>query len=317
MKKYIILIFCLLLCLFVLAGCICKHTWIDADCIHARICVSCGKTEGEPMGHTWIDARCTAAKTCSVCGATEGEPLPHTWIEANCTAAKTCSVCEATEGKPLGHTIVQRLENPDVIAATVHQEEYCSACNEQISSGTVPLSTMVLDGKFLFTPNEFMERLAIFTDKYVHDISCDFVLSDTGLAAFVVDDEAHQIVMQFFGQDATPLTVAELDSAEVWCVSLTETGIKNTKLWQSFFMACDPALDTTTAYRINVGVSAAFQNSAFTGEVFGYVQYNDLLYETAYVAADIYGEYFMMDMINIYASDFRVTEEETIVVLRG
>ena len=316
MKRFFAIVLCLSLCISLLAGCICKHAWTDADCINARICISCGKTEGEPLGHTWADASCTAAKTCSVCGATEGEPLPHTWIEANCTAAKTCSVCETAEGKPLGHTIVRQLRNPDVIAATVHQEEYCSVCNEQISSGTVPLETMIVDDMFLFTPNEFMERLAIFTDKYVHTFSCEFVLSDLGLAAFVEADH-QEIIVQFIGANEETLTVDDLDSPKVWCVSLTQVGEMDEKFRQSFLMACDPALTKDTAYRVNVGLTSALLQSAYTGEPFAYTKYNELLYETTRVYVAMPESDFAMEMLNVYASDFRYTEPEVVIPNEG
>lgn len=288
MKRCAILVLCLLICLSLLAGCACEHTWVEADCVNARTCSACGETEGEPLGHTWVDADCVTAKTCSSCGTTEGEPL--------------------------GHTIAQRQENPDVIAATVTQVEYCTVCNEQIASETVPLTTMIQDGMFLFTPNEFMERLAAFTDKYAHRFTYEFVLTESGLASFVyVDDK--QVMLQFFGRDAVPLTVYELDTPNVWCVSLSEVGEEDAALRQCFLMACDPALDKNTAYRVDVGLTAAFQSAAYAGEPFAYLKYNELLYETTQVFGDVFGEEFFMEMTNVYASDFRRTEEEKLVEL--
>ena len=316
MKRNTILICCVLLCLILLGGCACEHTWLDADCITAKTCASCGETEGEPLGHTWVDADCDNAKTCSTCGATEGEPLGHTWLDADCITAKTCSVCGGTEGEPLGHTIIQRRENPDVIAGTATRIEYCTVCNERISSETVPLSPMTLDDAFLFTPNEFMERFAVFTDKYVHSFQCEFVLTDVGLAAFVHTEEK-QVILQFFKRDGVPMTAAELDSAEVWCVSLAEMGEKDPKLRQCFLMACDPALDKDTAYRVNVGLTASFQSAAYAGELFGYLKYNDLLYETTCIYGDLYDEEFSMEMVNVYASDFREKKEEGTIVHLG
>ena len=290
MKKYIILIFCLLLCLFLLAGCACEHTWIDADC--------------------------TTAKTCASCGVTEGEPLGHTWVEANCTTAQTCSICGTTEGEPLGHTIAKRQENPDAITAIVTEIQYCSVCNEQIASQTVPLETMLNDGMFLFTPNEFVKRLAVFTDKYVHTFSCEFELNDLGLAAFVIADE-REIVLQFFGRDCMPLTAYDLDSPEVWCVSLIQVGEKDEKLRQSFLMACDPALDKDTVYRVNVGLTAASMHAIYAGELFAYTQYNGLLYEVSGISDELLGETFAMDILNVYASDFRNTEPEVVTPSEG
>ena len=283
MKRCAMLVLCLFICLSLLAGCACEHTWVEADCVNARTCSACGETEGEPLGHTWIDADCVTAKTCSSCGATEGEPL--------------------------GHTVAQRQENPDAIAATITQVEYCTVCNEQLASETVPLTTMIQDGMFLFTPNEFMERLTAFTDKYAHRFTYEFVLSDMGLAAFVyVGDK--EVILQFFGRDSVPLTVYDLDSPSVWCVSLLEVGEEDAALRQCFLMACDPALDKNTAYRVDTALSAAFLKALYDGEMFAYTRYNELLYETTRIADEMLGEEFSMKFINIYASDFRETEEE-------
>ena len=321
MKRNIILICCLLLCLILLGGCACEHTWVDANCIAPKTCSSCGEIEGEPLGHAWVDANCIAAKTCSSCGETEGEPLGHTWTPADCITSKTCSVCNTVEGEPLGHTIAQQQEKLDVIAATVNQLEYCTVCNEQLSCGTVPLETMIKDGMFLFTPNEFMERFAVFTDKYVHTFSCEFTILDVGLAAFVSADDQN-IIVQFFGSDTAPLTVNDLDSRAVWCVSLSQFGEQDEKLQQSFLMACDPALTKDTAYRVNVGIAAATQSAAYAGEPFAYTLYNGLLYEASYAywampdADEMTLE--MLEMLNVYASDFREDEkQETIIELKG
>ncbi len=283
MKKYAILVLCLLICLSLLAGCACEHTWMEADCV--------------------------TSKTCSACGETEGEPLGHTWVEADCLTAKTCSTCGAVEGEPLGHTAGEWEEDPNAIDGTVYRERHCTVCKRQLTAETVPLDTMVRDGMFLFTPNEFMARLSTLTRKYAHQFTYEFVLADTGLAAFVFIDE-NQVVLQFFGPDAVPLTVYDLNTPSVWCVSLSEAGEEDKALWQCFLMACDPALDKNTAYRVDVALSAAFQYAAYNGEVFGYTRYNGLLYETVDLSFESPEEDFAMKMVNIYASDFEGSYEE-------
>ena len=56
----------------------CSHKlWANATCTSPRVCKSCGKTEGEPLGHEWEEATCTTPKTCQRCGETKGEPLGH------------------------------------------------------------------------------------------------------------------------------------------------------------------------------------------------------------------------------------------------
>lgn len=102
MKRYylpMILILCVLL-----TACGHEHQWQAATCSTAKICSTCGQTEGEALGHIWVDATCTEGKYCSVCLQVIGEPLGHNWLDATCTQAQTCSTCKAANGSPLGHT---------------------------------------------------------------------------------------------------------------------------------------------------------------------------------------------------------------------
>lgn len=99
MKKTFHIVILGLAMMICLAGCQCKHEWVEANCVTPKTCSACGETEGEALPHTWVDADCAAPKTCSVCGETEGEALPHTWIDANFQSPKTCSVCGTVEGE--------------------------------------------------------------------------------------------------------------------------------------------------------------------------------------------------------------------------
>lgn len=118
MKKARMLIL-VLACLFLFAGCSCKHEWTQADCINPETCTKCGETAGEPLGHDWVTATCTTARTCSRCGSTEGDPLGHAWVEATCTEPKTCANCGETIGEALGHTWTE---------ATVEAPKTCTVC---------------------------------------------------------------------------------------------------------------------------------------------------------------------------------------------
>ena len=228
----------------------------------------------------------------------------HIWIEADCANAKTCIECHITEGKPLGHTPGEWCEIADVGTATVSRVQYCTVCNEPTASETAPLSTMIQDGLFLFTPNGFMERLAAIADKHIDGFTYEFVPSNTGLQAFVFCNEKQSIV-QFFRSDATILATDDIDVAEIWCVSLISIGESDANLRLSFFMACDPTLDKDSAFDVDLASSTAFLNSATRGESFGYYQHNKLLYETSYISEGDLGQAYSMNLVNIYASDFR------------
>lgn len=119
--KKIAIVLLALFCLLALAGCCFEHEWEAANCTSPMTCVSCGKTEGAPLGHTWDAATCVAAKTCQICGSTEGEPLGHTWQDATCIVPKKCAICHMTEGEPLSHTWED---------ATTEAPKTCTGCGQ-------------------------------------------------------------------------------------------------------------------------------------------------------------------------------------------
>jgi len=102
-KKRRICLILLIVCICIFSGCCLKHQWKEADCIHPKTCLTCGKTDGEALGHDWLAATCEVPKICSVCGQSEGEKLPHTWLDANCLAPQTCSGCGITFGSTGDH----------------------------------------------------------------------------------------------------------------------------------------------------------------------------------------------------------------------
>lgn len=78
MRK-IVLVFTIVIMTVTMSGCCFHHEWSEATCTSARVCLKCGKIEGDPLGHTWISATCTEPMICSVCGETQGNPLGHTY----------------------------------------------------------------------------------------------------------------------------------------------------------------------------------------------------------------------------------------------
>ena len=97
------------------------HTFAPATCTEPMICLSCGETQGEPLGHDFLPATCTEPETCRLCGKTRGEPLGHDFLPATCTEPETCRVCGATRGEPLGH---------DFLPATCTEPETCRVCGK-------------------------------------------------------------------------------------------------------------------------------------------------------------------------------------------
>lgn len=228
----------------------------------------------------------------------------HKWIDADCQNPKTCSKCHLTEGEPLDHAPGEWQEIPDVISATVLREQSCTMCHKQLSSETVNLETMIQDDLFLFTPNEFMERLSLISEKYINDFTYEFISTDLGLMAYAYCGEQQNLI-QFFRRNTTTLKENDIDSAVVWCVSLSSFGEVNADFRYSFFMACDPTLDMDTAFDMDLTLFTTLLNSSLAGEGFGYHQYNNLLYEVSYYDEGYTAQNLSMTMVNIYASDFR------------
>lgn len=104
MKKKLLILSLLILCLCVLAGCECKHEWVEADCLTAKTCTKCEAVEGDPLGHDFAPATCQAPETCTRCGLTQGESLGHEFAPATCQAPETCSRCGEVRGETLPHT---------------------------------------------------------------------------------------------------------------------------------------------------------------------------------------------------------------------
>ena len=118
MKKVGILLLALA-CVLGLAGCICSHSWVEADCFTPKTCPLCGRTEGQAIGHIWEEATCMAPRTCKLCGESQGGTVDHGWEEATCDAPRTCRWCALTEGDALGHVWEK---------ATTEAPRTCSRC---------------------------------------------------------------------------------------------------------------------------------------------------------------------------------------------
>lgn len=228
----------------------------------------------------------------------------HVWTGPDCVTAKTCAECQATEGEPLGHTPGAWNESINLVTCSVFKEQFCTICNAPIASETVPLSTLIQDDLFIFTPNAFMERLTLIAEQHSDSFSFEFIPNGVGLQV-TVDSHGKQSLIQFFHRDTTALDAGETNSTEVWCVSLIAIGESDADFRHYFIMACDPTLDKESALASDMILATAFLNAVASGDSFGYHQQNGLLYEHSYIAESALGQDYSMDMVNIYASDYR------------
>ncbi len=108
----------------------------------------------------WANATCTRPRVCKSCGKTEGEPLGHKWEEATCTTSKTCQRCGETKGKPLGHQPGSWTKEVDYVDATSKEIQECDRCGEIVDTRNEKEITSFLgDGMFSISPKGFIERL--------------------------------------------------------------------------------------------------------------------------------------------------------------
>lgn len=127
MKRSLFILALILLLIPILAGCQCRHEWVDATCTEAKSCRLCGQRQGSAPGHSWTDATCDAPKTCSVCGKTEGKALGHNWIDATCGVPATCTLCGLTKDVALEHIWTD---------ATCDTPKTCTLCG--VTEGEAP-----------------------------------------------------------------------------------------------------------------------------------------------------------------------------------
>ena len=108
----------------------------------------------------WANATCTRPRVCKSCGKTEGEPLGHEWEQATCTTPKTCQRCGKTKGKPLGHQPGSWTKEVDYVDATSKEIQECDRCGEVVDTRNEKEITSFLgDGMFSISPKGFIERL--------------------------------------------------------------------------------------------------------------------------------------------------------------
>lgn len=213
MKKKIVLVFSLLMCML-LSGCCLSHEWQTASCTAPKTCVKCQKTEGEPLGHTWIEATCETAKTCQICGVTEGEPLGHTPGE--------------WEQVSLDPITLERV-----------QVKHCAVCEETVEEEAEILTTLYEDGKFLLTCQQLFDRISRVRYRMKSDCPVSFEIANyegsLGIVAinheYSTGEDLHTDVMITFedeegtipsdGTNAYPVLINANyvipDSVGYWC----------------------------------------------------------------------------------------------------
>lgn len=97
----------------------------------------------------------------SYCGVIKmpGFLCQHEWQPATCTTPKTCRACGKTEGAPLDHTLGEWTDTIDILHAKQYRERSCTVCGAVVEKDEENLTSFLKDGEFLFTSEQFQERM--------------------------------------------------------------------------------------------------------------------------------------------------------------
>ena len=139
-----------------------EHAWKDADCVTAKTCAVCNKTEGDPLGHDTNGApTCEDDEYCSRCDTVINASIGHS-VKILDAVEPTCDTVGYTQGSccaNCGEVYVAQIEIPalghtpgePVIAdyqggvryptctldATNDYVTYCTVCEEQLSVDSI------------------------------------------------------------------------------------------------------------------------------------------------------------------------------------
>lgn len=297
MKKFFIWILCVLF-LLALSGCECRHAWTDATCTAPKTCSKCGVTEGETLWHNWKEATCNDPRTCANCGITEGSKLGHDWELATCEKASTCKVCGTVEGLPLGHFPGnwERTSLDTERLLTVYKQR-CTKCNAVTDTRSEALTSFTEKNLFLLTPNQLTQRFAAICKTNGLELNYSFTNSGVGAAAVTEWGES-AIVVQFLKDDASAVSMSELESAVAWAASFVSMGQVDANAPLYFMMTCDPSLDMDGAAALYQQIQDLYDASEF---MLQHV-HNNMLYQYMILPISDLGVSGEMVMLNIYAS---------------
>lgn len=212
---------------------ICFHeNWASATCTEPKHCIDCGKTEGDALGHDWIDATCTEPKTCMRCGATEGEPNGHKTKE---WSAPSIDIASAQEESTLK----------------------CEVCGEIVDEKTTSLTSFIREGRFIFSPSSFCERLRAKLDMEAIDGS------DAEIISYALTESVQypeMVAMLSFSTMDGQANLGESYKYDSSCnpspVLMVDTEKTNSAdMMVGFVQACDPSLTRSDAAEVAVALA--------------------------------------------------------------
>lgn len=208
----------------------------------------------------WANATCTSPRVCKSCGKTEGEPLGHEWEEATCTTPKTCQRCGETKGEPLGHQPGSWTKEVDYVDATSKEIRECERCGEVVDTRNEKEITSFLgDGKFSISPEGFIDRL---NEEFSNIPNCSsmkasYELDDsgTGLELQIKNGSTLAGIGGFFSDSSSQLLFSYLGSEN--CFKNIVMYFENSDYAAATALATIQAIDPTLSFSDAKEVGAA------------------------------------------------------------
>lgn len=242
----------------------------------------------------------------------------HEWEDANCTEAKNCLKCEETEGIALGHTPGKTETTYDIVDCEAVRKTLCDRCKQCIYSESSPLETFSVNKLFVFSPEEFMNRMTSIV-KHTYPKFC-YEIDNTQEFLYVHlyfdDSDTSEYLLEFFDAESQPFNNEEFQKAGIWCVCLqrlspiekdTEYKPIDPAVLEVFSQSCDPIMTEEDLYTLQLMQMTTFANWLDFEEQSGTYEKNELFYEFSYRILDLLeekGYYLDASSIMIYADNW-------------
>ena len=270
--------------------------------------------------HEWQDATCTFSETCRLCGKSRGEPLDHDWQPATCTTMQSCRVCSATKGTPKGHTLGDWRESNDILHAKLHREQSCTVCGSVINEYDEALTSFTNDNVFIFSPQEFIDRMERYAKESYPDFRYTIDSINTGSAGNalfirVYPNESSTVVygLSFRGANGAYFLKTDLNTSQIQGVCLEkmcEIDVKtgdgldpiDFQLAEAFYRACDPVVSEDDLYTQHLMHLCTFANWVDNNKPIGNTEMNGIQYAFQYSIGKSGGQYIDVESIQAFAA---------------
>ena len=218
----------------------------------------------------------------------------------------------------MGHTPGQTDTGYDIVACETVQKTLCDRCSLYISRETSPLASFSVNHLFIFSPEEFLNRVASIAKdtypKFRYEIDNAQELLYVHL--YFDDSSTHEYTLAFFDADSQPFRREDFQSQGIWCVCLqnlspiTEDAAYipiDPVLLEIFSQSCDPILTEEDLYVLQLMQMTTLANWIDFGEQSGTYEKNGIFYEFSYRIIDLFDDevcFLDASSILIYANNW-------------